>query len=92
MAGARELTVEVIKEWFKYFFQCTECRRCAVFCPYGIDTAEFTMLGRDLLLRLGLSANWVMELWPIATAPAITRHPTARIKDSLEFMRTSSKA
>jgi Fe-S oxidoreductase len=35
----------VIKEWFYYFFQCTECRRCSVFCPYGIDTAEITMIG-----------------------------------------------
>ena len=32
-AGARELTVDVIKEWWYYFYQCTECRRCSVFCP-----------------------------------------------------------
>jgi hypothetical protein len=31
LAGARELTVDVLKEWFYYFFQCTECRRCSVF-------------------------------------------------------------
>jgi Fe-S oxidoreductase len=87
LAGARELTPEVIKEWFKYFFQCTECRRCAVFCPYGIDTAEFTMLGRDLLLRLGLSANWVME--PVANCYRTGNHLGIQpqgIKDSLEFM------
>src|SRR5208283_700409 len=40
MVGARELTEDVLKEWFMYFFQCTECRRCSLFCPYGIDTAE----------------------------------------------------
>ena len=28
-AGGRELTTDVIKEWFYYFFQCTECRRCS---------------------------------------------------------------
>ena len=37
LVGARELTVDVLKEWFYYFYQCTECRRCSVFCPYGID-------------------------------------------------------
>ena len=87
LAGARELTPEVIKEWFKYFFQCTECRRCAVFCPYGIDTAEFTMLGRDLLLRLGISANWVME--PAANCYRTGNHLGIQpqgIKDSLEFL------
>ena len=61
MAGARRLTPEVIKEWFLYFHQCTECRRCSVFCPYGIDTAEITMLGRELLNLLGVNINWILE-------------------------------
>ena len=61
LAGSRPLTVDVIKEWFYYFFQCTECRRCSVFCPYGIDTAEITMMGRELLGLLGLYVNWVIE-------------------------------
>ena len=58
-AGARELTEDVIKEWWYYFYQCTECRRCSVFCPYGIDTAEITMIGRELLNLLGLNTNWI---------------------------------
>jgi Fe-S oxidoreductase len=59
MAGARELTLEVLKEWWYYFFQCTECRRCSVFCPYGIDQAEITMIGRELLNLLGLNIEWI---------------------------------
>ena len=61
LAGARELTEEVLKEWFYYFFQCTECRRCSVFCPYGIDTCEMTMMARELLNLLGLNINWIVE-------------------------------
>jgi Fe-S oxidoreductase len=60
-AGARDLTEEVLKEWFYYFFQCTECRRCSVFCPYGIDTCEITMMARELLNLLGCNINWVVE-------------------------------
>jgi Fe-S oxidoreductase len=60
MVGARELTEDVLKEWFYYFFQCTECRRCSVFCPYGIDTAEITMMGRELLALVGLNIDWIM--------------------------------
>ncbi|GKT09418.1 sulfate reduction electron transfer complex DsrMKJOP subunit DsrK [Desulforhabdus sp. TSK] len=60
IAGARELTEDVVKEWFYYFFQCTECRRCSVFCPYGIDTAEITIIGRELLNLLGLNIDWVV--------------------------------
>jgi len=64
IAGGRSLTKDTIKEWFSYFYQCSECRRCSVFCPYGIDTAEVTMMGRELLNLLGLNINWIME--PVA--------------------------
>jgi len=59
MAGGRELTLDVLKEWWYYFYQCTECRRCSVFCPYGIDQAEITMVGRELLNLLGLNIEWI---------------------------------
>src|SRR5512145_3280472 len=59
LAGARDLTEDVLKEWFYYFYQCTECRRCSVFCPYGIDQAEITMIGRELLNLLGLNIEWI---------------------------------
>lgn len=59
MVGARDLTEDVLKEWWSYFFQCTECRRCSVFCPYGIDTAEITIIGRELLNLLGLNIDWI---------------------------------
>jgi Fe-S oxidoreductase len=32
-----------------------------VYCPYGIDTAEITMMGRELLSLLGLNINWILE-------------------------------
>jgi len=86
IAGARELTVDVIKEWFYYFFQCTECRRCSVFCPYGIDTAEITMMGRELLGLLGLYVNWVIE--PAANCFRTGNHLGIQphgLKDTLEF-------
>ena len=60
MAGGREMTVGVLKEWFMYAYQCTECRRCSVFCPYGIDTAEITMMLRELLHLVGVGINWAM--------------------------------
>ena len=41
LVGAEALTQEVLDDWYSYFHQCSQCRRCSVFCPYGIDTAEF---------------------------------------------------
>ena len=87
IAGGRELTVDVIKEWFYYFFQCTECRRCSVFCPYGIDTAEITMMGRELIGLLGLYVNWVIE--PVANCFRFGNHLAIQphgMVDTLEFM------
>ncbi|MBU0740761.1 (Fe-S)-binding protein [bacterium] len=85
-AGGRKLTVDVIKEWFYYFYQCTECRRCSVFCPYGIDTAEITMMARELLHLIGLGVNWVME--PVANCSRTGNHIGIQphgLKDTLEF-------
>ena len=59
IAGARELTVDVLKEIWYYAYQCSECRRCSLFCPYGIDTAEITILARELLNLLGLNIDWI---------------------------------
>lgn len=72
LAGARDLTEDVIKEWFYYLFQCTECRRCSVYCPYGIDTAELTIIGRELLNLLGLNIDWIAA--PIANCYKTGNH------------------
>jgi len=61
LGGARDLTEDVLKEWFYYFYQCSECRRCSVFCPYGIDTCEITMMARELLDSVGCDINWIVE-------------------------------
>ena len=86
LAGARDLTVEVLKEWFYYFYQCTECRRCSVFCPYGIDQAEITMMGRELLNLVGCNINWIIE--PAANCFRTGNHLGIQphgVKDSLDF-------
>jgi Fe-S oxidoreductase len=86
MIGARDLDEKVLKEWFYYFYQCTECRRCSVFCPYGIDTAEITMMGRELLNLLGLSIEWINT--PMSNCFRTGNHLGVQphgFKDSLEF-------
>ncbi|MGD8372212.1 MAG: (Fe-S)-binding protein [Syntrophobacterales bacterium] len=72
VAGGRKLTYDVFKELFYYFFQCTECRRCSLFCPYGIDTAEITIIGRELLNLLGCNIDWIMG--PVANCYRTGNH------------------
>ena len=87
LAGGREMTVGVLKEWFMYAYQCTECRRCSVFCPYGIDTAEITMMLRELLHLVGIGINWCME--PVSNSNRTGNHmgltPQA-FKGNVEFL------
>jgi Fe-S oxidoreductase len=86
MVGARELTIPVLKEWFYYFYQCTECRRCSVFCPYGIDTAEITMIGRELMNLVGLGIDWITT--PAANCFRTGNHLGIQphgFKDSIDF-------
>ena len=85
-AGGRELSEDLIKELYYYFYQCTECRRCSVFCPFGIDTAEVTMIARELLNLVGLNINWVVE--PAANCFRTGNHLGVQphgFKDSLDF-------
>ena len=72
LAGARELDEDVLKEMWYYFYQCTECRRCSLFCPYGIDTAEVTILGRELTNLLGLNIDWIAG--PVANCNRTGNH------------------
>ena len=62
LVGAADLTEEVLEDWYRYFHQCSQCRRCSVFCPYGIDTAEISMAGREILASVGLGQKYSNEI------------------------------
>jgi len=62
LVGARDLTKEVLDQWYTYYNQCSECRRCSVFCPYGIDTAEVTMAAKEIMDVAGLGQKYSNEI------------------------------
>ena len=62
LVGAKDLTKDLLDDWYSYFHQCSECRRCSVFCPYGIDTAEITMAGRDIMDTIGIGSKYTNEI------------------------------
>ena len=62
LVGAEDLTRETLDDWYTYFNQCSECRRCSVFCPYGIDTAEITMAAREILDAVGYGSKYTNEI------------------------------
>jgi Fe-S oxidoreductase len=62
LVGARDMTKDVLDEWYNYFHQCSQCRRCSVYCPYGIDTAEISMAARDVMDSIGLGQRYSNEI------------------------------
>lgn len=62
LVGAKEMNKEMLDDWYKYFHQCSQCRRCSVFCPYGIDTAEISMAARDIMDHIGVGTKYSNEI------------------------------
>ena len=55
LAGAREPDDDEAEKWADVFYECTGCRRCAVYCPMGIDNSVITRKGRAVVDALGLT-------------------------------------
>ena len=62
LVGAEDFTKDVLDDWYKYFHQCSQCRRCSVFCPYGIDTAEISMAAREIMDHVGVGQKYCNEI------------------------------
>ena len=62
LVGARDMTKEVLDQWYSYYHQCSQCRRCSVFCPYGIDTAEISMAAREIMDTVGYGQKYSNEI------------------------------
>ena len=85
LVGAQEMTREVLDDWYSYFHQCSQCRRCSVYCPYGIDTAEISMAAREILDCVGVGQKYCNEI--IGKAQTIGNNlglPTPALLDTLE--------
>jgi Fe-S oxidoreductase len=62
LVGAKDLTKDVLDDWYNYYHQCSQCRRCSVFCPYGIDTAEVSMAAREIMDYVGKGQKYCNEI------------------------------
>ncbi|EDN72653.1 electron transport protein dsrK [Beggiatoa sp. SS] len=62
LVGAKDLTKDILDDWYNYYHQCSQCRRCSVFCPYGIDTADISMAAREILDCVGKGQKYCNEI------------------------------
>jgi Fe-S oxidoreductase len=93
LVGAKDLTREMLDDWYKYYNQCSECRRCSLFCPYGIDTAEITMAAKEILDAVGYGQKYTNEI--IGKVHRVGNNlglPPAALADTLEGLEEDIKA
>ena len=92
LAGAADLDTETIDRWVTYFYQCNECRRCAVFCPLGIDTAEITIAARDMLSAIGVVPRFMQGVTANLRKTGNNMGiPRPALLDSAEFLEGEMK-
>jgi len=46
----KELTENALKELYDAAYSCTGCRRCMVYCPFGIDTQQLMSIAKLILV------------------------------------------
>ncbi|WP_114973712.1 (Fe-S)-binding protein [Rhodoferax ferrireducens] len=63
-----DITVDDLKEWQELVYDsCTECGRCSMICPMGINTARGVNVMREALYEAGLAP---LELMAVAQEQA----------------------
>ena len=61
IGAARDITEDEIETWQRDFYECSGCRRCAQFCPFGIDNSILTRKGRAVVHALNKSPFMMSE-------------------------------
>ncbi|HCX89448.1 MAG TPA: (Fe-S)-binding protein [Deltaproteobacteria bacterium] len=57
----KSLSADDLQTWVRDFYECSGCRRCALYCPFGIDNSVITRKGRAIVHALGLSPKMMVQ-------------------------------
>jgi Fe-S oxidoreductase len=79
LGEARELNETALHELYEAAYSCTGCRRCMVYCPFGIDTQMIMSIAKLLLI----GANMEPEILTMLADMSIEKGR------SLEFFKDS---
>jgi len=62
ISRALKINSESLNQLRKAVFECTGCRRCALYCPIGIDPTLSISISRGLLSKIGLAPEILGQL------------------------------
>ncbi|MBN2321874.1 MAG: response regulator [Acidobacteria bacterium] len=87
--GAKSIKTDAELEELKdiVFGKCTNCRRCSINCPMGVDYATFNRMARGLLVSVGVMPEGVAvvskDQWEIGNQMGVLKEEYI---DTLEWM------
>ncbi|MFC1477317.1 (Fe-S)-binding protein [candidate division KSB1 bacterium] len=62
IVGAGDFEDEDIEKWAQHFYECTACRRCGQYCPFGIDNSVLTRKGRGIVDSVGKTPEFLLNV------------------------------
>ena len=87
LSGYDDFKEEDIERWVKDFYECTGCRRCATYCPFGIDNSVITRKGRAIVDKLGLTPDTMKKVVEISLKTGNTDGASAEaFKGAIAFL------
>ena len=92
LAGARDYRDGEIVEWAEHFYTCTGCRRCATYCPAGIDNSVLTRKGRAILDAAGMTPPTMQKVVDISLDTGNTDGASPKaLMAAIEFLEEEMK-
>jgi Fe-S oxidoreductase len=92
LVGAADVSETEIQEWVDRFYSCTGCRRCATYCPFGIDNSVITRKGRAILDQLGLTPATMKKVIEVSLQTGNTDGASAEaFKAAVGFLEEEMK-
>ncbi|NQS99380.1 MAG: (Fe-S)-binding protein [candidate division Zixibacteria bacterium] len=87
LVGAKDFDGDDIDKWAKEFYECTACRRCAVFCPMEIDNSVLTRKARTILDSIGKTPETLMRVIEVSLKTGNTDNaPPVALTEATSFM------
>lgn len=87
LVGAQDIDGTEMENWSDMYWECTGCRRCAQFCPMGIDNSVITRKGRGIVNALGLTPETIQNVVRISLETGNTDNASAEaFRAAIEFL------
>ncbi len=92
LVSARDYEEGELVRWAEDFYACTGCRRCATYCPMGIDNSVITRKGRAVLDGLGLTPETMKTVVKVSLETGNTDNASpAAFESAIEFLEEEMK-